>query len=272
MCLNCNYSTKRLTEYNRHLNTKKHQKNTQNEKKLPPEEKKHIKTSKNIQHTSENIQKHPILCEKAHFDCEFCGKSFTLFTNKRRHELHRCKYNVHSIIKNQETQIKKLEKQIELLLTKVGNNYTTTINNNNHIQLNNYGSEDLSHISNELKTQLLKIPYGAIPKLIEKIHFSENKPENTNIMITNKRDNKISIFENGKWVYKNKKHTIKNIIDDKYYILEDHYNDQGSINLNSIQVKNFEDFSNNYETDTENIINKIADETENTILNKQNYK
>ena len=118
----------------------------------------------------------------------------------------------------------------------------------------------------------MKIPYGAIPKLIEKIHFSESKPENTNIMITNKRDNKISIFENGKWVYKNKKHTIKNIIDDKYYILEDHYNDQGSINLNSIQVKNFEDFSNNYETDTENIINKIADETENTILNKQNYK
>lgn len=267
-CKNCNYSTKRLTEYNRHLKTKKHTKNIGFQKEMPPEIKKHIKTSKNIQSTSKNIQKHPIMCEKAHLECDFCGKSFTLFTNKRRHELHRCKLNTQAIIKNQENQIKKLEKQIELLLTKVGNNYTTTtINNNNNIQLNNYGSEDLSHISNELKTQLLKIPYGAIPKLIEKIHFNENKPENTNIMIKNKRDNKISIFEGGKWVYKNKKHTIQNIIDDKYYILEDHYMDEGSISLNSFQSKNYKDFSNNYHNDLENIKTKIIEDTENTILN-----
>ena len=115
-------------------------------------------------------------------------------------------------------------KQIELLSTKVGNNYTINNNTNtNNIQLNNYGSEDLSHISDSLKTYLIKHPFGAIQQLIEKIHFNHDKPENTNIMITNKRDNKISVFENGKWVYRNKKKTILKLIDNKYYLLDDHY-------------------------------------------------
>ena len=86
---------------------------------------------------------------------------------------------------------KYLYKQIEVLLTKVGN---TTINNTQNIQLNNYGKEDMSHISDTLKTQLLKIPYGMIPKLIEAVHFSDEKPENKNIALTNKNDNKIKIF------------------------------------------------------------------------------
>ena len=60
---------------------------------------------------------------------------------------------------------KELMKQLEILLNKVGNNYNTTINN---IQINNYGSEDLSHITDDMKTHLLKYPFGAIQHLIEK--------------------------------------------------------------------------------------------------------
>ena len=58
-CKNCNYSTKRLTEYNRHLKTKKHAKNIGFQKEMPPEIKKHIKhpkTSKAHPKTSKNIQ------------------------------------------------------------------------------------------------------------------------------------------------------------------------------------------------------------------------
>ena len=51
-------------------------------------------------------------------------------------------------------------------------------NNTQNIQLNNYGKEDMSHISDTLKTQLLKIPYGMIPKMIEAVHFNDHVLKN----------------------------------------------------------------------------------------------
>ena len=86
---------------------------------------------------------------------------------------------------------------IDNLLQRVGN---TTINQTNNIQINSYGNEDLSHITDSLKTQLINIPFGMIPKLIEYVHFSSDKPENKNIVLANKNDNKIKIFSQGKWV------------------------------------------------------------------------
>ena len=76
-----------------------------------------------------------------------------------------------------------LYSQVATLLDKVGN--TTNIQNN--IILNNYGNEDLSHITDKLKTELLKIPFCAIPKMIEAIHFNDEKPENKNIVIPIKK-------------------------------------------------------------------------------------
>ena len=127
-------------------------------------------------------QNEPVILQKdiKTYPCDYCEESFSTMANKRRHEIHRCKENTNisnSVITKQGNQIKKLEKamekqkkelmkQIEILLTKVGN---TTINNTqtNNIQLNNYGSEDLSHISYSDKTQMLKIPYIMIQRMIE---------------------------------------------------------------------------------------------------------
>ena len=51
-----------------------------------------------------------------------------------------------------------------LLQRKSNDNYFQT----NNIQINSYGNEDLSHITDSLeKTQLINIPFGMIPKLIE---------------------------------------------------------------------------------------------------------
>ena len=57
-----------------------------------------------------------------------------------------------------------------------------------------------------------------IPRMIEAVHFNDDKPENNNIMIANQRDNKIKIFENGKWIYKDKKRALKDLWTKKYYI------------------------------------------------------
>ena len=47
-------------------------------------------------------------------------------------------------------------KEIEKLLEKVGN---TTINQTQNIILNNYGNEDLSHITDNLKNELPEVDY-----------------------------------------------------------------------------------------------------------------
>ena len=84
-----------------------------------------------------------------------------------------------------ENERKNLYKQIEKLLDKVGNTTNIQSNVKNTITLNNYGNENLSHITDSLKTQLVKIPYGMIPKLIEQVHFNDEYPENKNIALTN---------------------------------------------------------------------------------------
>ena len=95
--------------------------------------------------------------------------------------------------------------------------------NQQNIKLNNYGSEDLSHITDFFKTNLLGLPHGMIPKMIEAVHFNSEKPENKNILLPNKKDNKVKIFSGDKWVYKNKTETIDDLIDGKYFIMDTHY-------------------------------------------------
>jgi ribosomal protein L33 len=176
------------------------------------------------------------------------------------------------LIEQMKEREERLMNQIELLLTKVGNNYTTinnTNNNTNNIQLNNYGSEDLSHITYAVKTYLIKHPFGAIQQLIEKIHFNHDKPENINLMITNKRDNKISVYEDGKWVYRNKKKTIQRLIDNKYYILDDHYNDIPGEELSEFNHTNYKSFSGKMDDNDKQLLEQLYEDAEIIILNKQ---
>mgnify|MGYP001401116714 CR=1 FL=1 len=55
--------------------------------------------------------------------------------------------------------------------------------NGNQLILNNFGHEDISHISDKFMQKLLSIPYVGVQKLIEKVHFSKKKPENKNIKL-----------------------------------------------------------------------------------------
>ena len=233
-CVCCIFSSKLNSNYNRHLNTKKHQLNIANSViPMVDTQKDPEKTQKDPQKTQKDPEKTQPDSENADkYYCEFCFDLFTTFAHKRRHELHRCKENNNSkdILLNEQTkQIKKLEKTVDKLIDKAGN---TTINNiqssqsthnQQNIKLNNYGSEDLSHITDFFKTNLLGLPHGMIPKMIEAVHFNSEKPENKNILLPNKKDNKVKIFSGDKWVYKNKTETIDDLIDGKYFIMDTHY-------------------------------------------------
>jgi len=166
-----------------------------------------------------------------------------------------------------------LKQQIDLLLDKVGNisvenkTYNTTINNT--IVLNNFGQEDMSHISSVFKTQLLKIPYGMIPKIIEYIHFNDEKPENKNIILPNSRDNKLKIFKNNRWIYKDKTDTLNDIIDRNYYILDEHFDNQDLSNLNNTEKENYTKFKQLLEEGEKTTIENLKKDCELILLNNR---
>jgi len=230
-CKYCNFSTNIKTHYTRHLKTKKHQRNIDPNYSI--EEEMALKTQKDPEKTQKDpakTQKDPQRPGKVKkFSCIYCNELFSTYAHKRRHELHRCPdlpikdMTIQELKKDK----KKLEKRVEKLTDRIGN--TTTIHNNsntnnNNIKINSYGQEDLSHITDAFKTSLLSGPYGAIPKLMEAIHFNNEKPENKNIILPNLNKNILKIKKGEKWVHKNKDMILLDLIDSKYVMLDDHYN------------------------------------------------
>ena len=176
------------------------------------------------------------------FYCTYCSKSFSRQDNLKRHMNYRCKDKYkdrdESIfkqlyekeVKEKELVMEEHKRHMEKLLDKVGH---TTITNNNcnntqtnnqtNVQLNNYGQENLAMLTDKYMRKMIIYPYTAIPKLIKKIHFNDKFPENRNIRMLNKKDNKLQIRNNNKWEYVNKKETLENLIHDKNYQLDKYF-------------------------------------------------
>ena len=148
-----------------------------------------------------------------------------------------------------------LYKHIEALIKKAGN--TTTTNN---LNLNSYGKEDLSHITDSFKTNLIKGPFRMIPKMIEAVHFNDKKPENKNISLTNKKENVIKVFKGGKWKYYNKNDIMEELMETNYYLLDSHYEIDNE--LNGVQKTRYSKFQEKYDLgelskDTKDCINLL---------------
>jgi hypothetical protein len=300
-CEPCNFSSKIKTHYNRNLKTTKHISRTEetppNDQNIPFSSTKEHKMSTNGAQMSTNehkvstkehkmstnvLEKYTFLGnsenqEKNIFLCEFCDRQFSTKAILNRHVKQYCKMikNIHhnemlqekieNLEKKHVEEKKELYKHIEILLSKVGN---TTINNTQNIQLNSYGSEDLSHITANLKDNLIKMPYGMIPKMIEAVHFNDDKPENKNIVLPNKNDNKIKVFTGNKWIYQDKEETISDLVDGKYFILDSHYDDE-SINLNAQTRTNYIKFKKEYDGGDKELIENLKKQCELMLLNNR---
>jgi hypothetical protein len=195
--------------------------------------------------------------------CKYCEKEFSSRQTLLRHEKKYCKHkeDLTTKLDIQAERIERLEeekreykmekeklyKQIEELIKKAGNttiHHGSTITNNT-INLNSYGKEDLSHITESFKTQLIKGPFGMIPKMIEAVHFNDKKPENKNISLSNMNGKYISVYKDGKWMYCNKNEVMDELMETNYYILDSHFDDNGE-ELNKTQKKRYEKFQDKY--------------------------
>ena len=125
-CEHCNYSSKLKANFDRHEKSKKHR-NKLIELGLIPKETDHI-----IQNNPALIQNNPQIIQNnppnnppiiqnnpaKSFKCDFCPKTFTLHSNKRRHEMYRCRENpdfIDKLLDAKNSKIKKLEKANESL-------------------------------------------------------------------------------------------------------------------------------------------------------------
>jgi hypothetical protein len=170
------------------------------------------------------------------------------------------------MIEEHQQEKEKLYKYIESLI----DNQDTSYKEPGHI--NNYGHEDLSHITDSFKVELLKGPYVMIQKLIEAIHFNKDKPENNNIIMPNKNENVLKIFLNNIWVYKDKYDTITDLIDCKNFILDNHFKyicNSNKINqlLNPRHITSYNRFQCLYDTKDDELHSQLHKECKLLLLN-----
>ena len=261
-CKLCNYKTIIRTHYNTHIKTVKHKKTEglsdgeseisgnsliSNANSTPGEHQNNAKTHQNPPKSQKKSKNHV---------CSYCSMTFGRIDSLTRHINGRCKdkkiidemnlkseMNINDYKEEWLKEKKILFKQIDALIKKAGN--TTT--NTNNLNLNSYGKEDLSHITNSLKSQLITGPFMMIPKLIEEIHFNKEKPENKNITYPNKKNNIVKVYKNGEWKYCNKDELMEGLMADSYYILDVHYDENGDNVLNDVQKKRYRNFKDKYD-------------------------
>jgi len=163
----------------------------------------------------------------------------------------------------QKEQNESQKKLIDKLMCKleINGSFNTTINNN--ISLLAYKESDTSHLTEKDYIGCIKQVNFCVKKLIEKVHFNPEKPENMNIYISNLKDKYMMVYEAGAWSIMNKE-VLNTIYNDKEVMLEE-WLDEEQHKHPELKEK-FERYLNNKENDE--TLNMIKDEIKLMIYNK----
>ena len=224
------------------------------------------------------------------FVCK-CRKSFKYDSGLSRHKK-KCKYiepvydtGSEDVIQHLQEQLDKkdqemqiLRKQVECLMEKsfgnTTNNHTTTNSNNKidngthfNITVNSFGNENIDYLTDKIVCRLIQsAPFTSIPKIIERIHFDPDHPENHNIKVTNKKLNYAEIVKDNKWVTTNKKHAIEAMIQNGYDLLDEKYQDNKE-SISDFKQERFEDFQQKFQEEDKELVRTIKDEVDIALLN-----
>ena len=227
-CLFCNKIFKTKGNLNRHINTSCIEKNQIiNEENTLQEELNKLEEEKNILE-KDNKEQNKII------------------EQTREQEM------MNEIKQLRNDMAKLLEKQLKPIQNITKNTTNNTINQtNNVIMINNFGNEDLSHITLQDYKQYLNTYFKGFIKYIEKVHFDDNVPENHNICITNLKSKDIKVYEGDKWVAKPKTDVIDKLLRKKLNTLIDKCEElEETDQINDKVVDKFAEFQINYMDDS----------------------
>ena len=243
-CELCKYKTNHQTNYKKHLTSNKHKKN---EEEL----------------------------NKKQFSCKYCGQMYHHKQSVNKHIKYSCTKNKDEDLKElvrllnnqlqvQSNQIQTQAKQIEKLMGKLeitGSFNTTNIQNN--IQLLPYKNSDTSHLTHKDYEACIKKVNFCVMKLIEKIHFNPDKPENMNIYISNMKNKYLMVYDGKNWNIANKVEEIDKLYEEKELMLEEWLEQHKNTEMKEKFIK----YLNNKEKDE--TLNMIKDELKLMMYNKK---
>lgn len=220
--------------------------------------------------------------------CKYCNQTFNSHPSYYRHMKHYCSVKISKEEKYKRKLKKEIRKEIkeEYKLVPYSSNannshntnsHNTTNNiinnNNNNIIIKNFGCEDTSHLTDDFMYKMLRGPYGMMLPLIKKIHLDPNKPENKNIKIPNIRDNKVKIFDQNEWKYKDMNDTIRDMVDCKYYLIDIFYtdkkknhNEEFSKNIKQYQDSLYKKFQEKYDNEDITLLKNLFKECKLALL------
>ena len=282
-CVCCDYDAKVKSSFDKHLKTKKHQNALNSQPKVSP---KLAKVSPYYEHCaySEQIKS----CDA--FQCKYCDRLFKHRSSLSKHIKYTCKKNkdedlkelarlLNETIKDKETQLNKMQKQIDKLTNKLqlqtfnkNNNITTHYNltnvNNavNNIYLLDYSQTDYSHLTERDYITCIKDCNHCVKTLIEKVHFNEDKPENMNIYISSIKGNYVMVYKDNSWQIQNKKEHIDDLYNYNEVVLENWYDEYKEKYPHIIQ--SFKRYLKN--RDANQSINSVKQEILLMLYNKRN--
>jgi hypothetical protein len=160
------------------------------------------------------------------YDCQFCSAKFNAYQNRHRH-YKTCKevkkQNKDNIIQNLQEENTRLKEELSKNTSSaiIVNNI---INNNTiNITVNNFGKEDISHLTHDLLSHCLFNPSKGLSKLIDNIHYNPSVPSNFNLRHKSTKNNLLEKFENEHWMECDTSNTLDELIRKGYRILNSHY-------------------------------------------------
>ena len=230
LCKCCNFDTKLRSNLNRHLTTKKHNTNLINSLRKTTNSKTSLIPPSILLNFGDNIEEKPSILlnssKKKNNCCNFCNRIYSRLDNLKRHLDTGCKVQI-KIEKEKEKDIKYLKDTLDTLINgnnnKINNYNTTNIQQNNTINLNVFGSEDLSMLTDEFKKELIKGPFKMMSKLMEKVYFNNKYPENHTIKMVNKNKELMKVHNKDGWKLVDKKDTVDYILEETNYEVDSFY-------------------------------------------------
>ena len=309
-CECCKYSTNHKTKFQRHLGTKKHRKSSQSHHKVTTKspflsQKVTIKSPQSHQKSPFFDQKTTKNEDMSKYSCKYCNKTFKYKQGMYRHIKLYCKKSededlkelvrlMNEQLEEKDRQLEEKDKKMELCLKQrdktlkqqeknnklirkltdklqITNYIQNNVVVNNHIRLLNYKDTDLSHLTSmDYKAAINQVNYATLD-LVKRIHFNPNKPENMNIYIPNIKDKYVVMFKENAWQIEIRHKEVDELIDDKYMILKEWYDE----NVQDVSEEEYHKLKKNFERFDENIDDmKIRDLVKNEIIlylyNKRN--
>lgn len=173
------------------------------------------------------------------YQCGFCSRDFRDRSNMRKHELV-CKKRPASQVSPHltEEEIKRrideqVKKQVEAIKQELKNTKQVVYNfnapvyaqQNNQIQTNPFGKEDVSYITEEQKTRYMLQMRPGFLDLVKSIHFNDEQPQNQNVRFKSMKQNIIEVLEGDppRWVQHDSGWVLDNIVAHGYRILYKHF-------------------------------------------------